>query len=62
MNQKILDIFYHKVLPAAGSSQGITIDGFLFNASFILDSQVNDYEDYSHPVIQVKDKEKFNLE
>lgn len=61
MNQKILDIFYHKVLPAAGSSQGITIDGFLFNASFILDSQVNDYEDYSHPVIQVKDKEKFNL-
>lgn len=36
------------------------IDGFLFNAFFILDSQLPNYEDYFSPVIQIKNKKKFN--
>lgn len=60
IDQKILDSFYHKIVPQASSSSGVIIDGFLFNAFFILDSQLHDYEDYSSPVIQIRNEEKFN--
>lgn len=60
MEQKILDIFYQKILPQANSERMVSIDGFLFNASFCLSDQVEDIDNKDLPVIQIHNQECFN--
>lgn len=60
MEQKILDIFYQKILPQANSEHMVSIDGFLFNASFCLSNQVEDIDNKDLPVIQIHNQERFN--
>lgn len=35
MDNRILDIFYNKILPEANSKNMVSIDGFLFDVSFV---------------------------
>lgn len=60
MEQEILDAFYHKIIPQASSSGKVVIDGFVFNSSFCLSSQVEDIRDDRMPVIQIRDKDRFD--
>ena len=60
MEQKILDAFYKVILPQANSRNMVSIDGFLFDASFGLASQVDTLYDKNIPVIQIHSQERFS--
>lgn len=60
MEQKILNAFYNTILPQANSKDKVNIDGFLFDASFCLASQIENINDESIPVIQIHNQERFD--
>lgn len=60
MEQKILNIFYNEILPQANSKANVSVDGFLFDASFCLSSQGEKVENTDAFVIQVHNQERFD--
>ena len=61
MNQQILDIFYQNILPQASSKHMVSINGFLFDASFCLSNQMENIHDDNIPVIQIHNQERFDM-
>lgn len=60
MDDRILDIFYNRILPQANSKNMVSIDGFLFDVSFCLSNQIELINNQDIPVIQIHNQQRFN--
>lgn len=60
MKDKILDIFYNKILPQASSGKGVEIGDFWFDANIITDKEVEESSESADAVLQIRDKNSFD--
>lgn len=60
MREKILDIFYNKVLPQASSSKGVEIGDFWFDVNIITDKEKEKLSESFDAVLQIRDKYSFD--
>lgn len=60
MKEKILDIFYNKVLPQASSGKGVEVGDFWFDVNIITDKEKEKLSESVDAILQIRDKHSFD--